>query len=57
MESDLDEEAEKTLFHLVASLFLVSTAVEIETLFIVDDVSDCSVSILSGLPILYNRCL
>ena len=38
MESNLDEETEKTLLHLVASLLLVSTAAEIETLFIVDDV-------------------
>lgn len=38
-ENDLDKETEKTLFHLVASLLLVSTAIEIDTSFIVDDVS------------------
>ena len=39
VESDLDEETEKTLLHLVASLLLVSNAVEINTLFSMDDVS------------------
>lgn len=38
-ENDLDKETEKTMFHLVASLLLVSTAVEIDTSFVVDDVS------------------
>ena len=39
MESSLDEETEKTLLHLVASLLLVSNYVESDSLFIVDDVS------------------
>ena len=46
MENDLDEETEKTLLHLVASLLLVSTAAEMETLFIVDDVSVMTVNSL-----------
>ena len=47
VESDLDEETEKTLLHLVASLLLVSSAVEMNTLFSVDDVSINEMTVMS----------
>lgn len=58
VESDLDEEIEKTLLHLVASLLLVSNAVEINTLFSMDDVSIDEMAIMlvpSIIGVCYNK--